>query len=202
MFITIEGIGGSGKSTLITSLLDRLTDFSPLFTKEPTTSPIGSILRSPSMQEDPIACACLFLADRAHHIRTEISPALQNGRMIICDRYMDSQIAYQSVMLDGVFLDPGVWIKRSHIPWVIIPDLTILLDLPVEDALDRIGFRPALEVYESETHLRKIRQNYLSLYENRGARDWLKIDARNSPDLVADLVEDAIRKKCGRVTRG
>lgn len=196
MFVTIEGIDGSGKSTLINSLQTRLTDLDPVFTKEPTSSPIGLMVRSPDIQANPIASAFLFLADRALHLEREIIPDLNDNRLIICDRYMDSQIAYQSVMLDGIFLDAGVWLRRSHLPWVRLPDLTILLDLPVEDAMDRIGFRSALEVYESEDRLKKIRQNYLDIYQNRGTRHWFKVDARNDSDIVADIVEDKIRKKC------
>ncbi|NLO78309.1 MAG: dTMP kinase, partial [Methanomicrobiales archaeon] len=92
MLITIEGIDGTGKTTLIRTLSEKLKDLKPVFTREPTDTWIGAQVRRGIAEEiDPIAEALLFTADHAAHIRDIIRPALLEGKLVISDRYSDSR---------------------------------------------------------------------------------------------------------------
>lgn len=103
MLITIEGIDGSGKSTLIARLRELLADLDPLLTREPGATWVGdAVRRAVAERMDPITEALLFCADHAAHIDTLIRPALDAGRLVISDRYSDSRFAYQPVVLDGM----------------------------------------------------------------------------------------------------
>ncbi|NLD57012.1 MAG: dTMP kinase, partial [Methanomicrobiales archaeon] len=103
MLITLEGIDGSGKSTLHASLKELLPDLDPLFTREPGATWVGDqVRRAIKERSDPITEATLFVADHAEHLATVVRPALAEGRLVISDRYSDSRYAYQSVTLQGI----------------------------------------------------------------------------------------------------
>lgn len=103
MLITIEGIDGCGKSSLHEALAGRLSDLSPVMTREPGATWIGDqVRRAIAEQADPIAEALLFVADHAAHLREVVWPALTDGRLVISDRYIDSRFAYQEVSLSGL----------------------------------------------------------------------------------------------------
>src|SRR5512137_64098 len=139
MLITIEGIDGSGKSSLVEGLKRELSGLSPLFTREPGATWVGDqVRRAIAERVDPVTEALLFAADHAAHLATVVGPALRDGRLVISDRYTDSRYAYQSVMLDGVLPDPLAWLRAVHASWTIPPDRTFLLVLPVEGALARL----------------------------------------------------------------
>ena len=100
MLITLEGIDGSGKSTLHESLREPLADLDPLFTREPGATWVGDqVRRAIREQIDPVTEATLFVADHAAHLAKVVRPALAEGRLVISDRYSDSRYAYQSVTL-------------------------------------------------------------------------------------------------------
>lgn len=107
-FVAIEGPSGIGKSTLTGLLADRLTAHgcSVTATKEPTASPLGSLARFGTDDYHGLTLACRVAADRYQHLEHEIRPALQAGRLVICDRYLASSLVLQR--LDGVPLD-FVW---------------------------------------------------------------------------------------------
>ncbi|PKL61909.1 MAG: dTMP kinase [Methanomicrobiales archaeon HGW-Methanomicrobiales-2] len=193
MLITIEGIDGSGKSTLLARLRELLADLDPLFTREPGATWVGdSVRRAVAERMDPITEALLFCADHAAHIDTLIRPALDEGRLIISDRYADSRFAYQPVVLDGVIPDPLSWLLRIHEGWTIRPDRTFLLVLPIEDAVSRLGPEKKREYFESAAILSRVQENYLGLAAADPSR-FVIVDALLPKEEVARFIADEIR---------
>ena len=128
MLVTLEGIDGSGKSTLYNGLQTRLADLQPIFTREPGTPLLGNAVRRAIAENaDPMAEAALFVADHAVHLATVVRPALNEGKLVISDRYADSRFAYQQISLKNVHPHPKAWLTAVHAGWSIKPDLTILL---------------------------------------------------------------------------
>jgi dTMP kinase len=193
VLITIEGIDGSGKSTLLARLRELLADLDPLFTREPGATWVGdSVRRAVAERMDPITEALLFCADHAAHIDTLIRPALDEGRLIISDRYADSRFAYQPVVLDGVIPDPLSWLLRIHEGWTIRPDRTFLLVLPIEDAVSRLGPEKKREYFESAAILSRVQENYLGLAAADPSR-FVIVDALLPKEEVARFIADEIR---------
>ena len=133
MFITFEGIEGSGKSSLIAQLKKyfKSSKLEAFFSKEPGGTDLGKeirkILLNPKHSFDPTSELLLLLADRAEHVQKIIRPNLQKNKLFFCDRYLDSTLAYQG---SGRNLDKKIireMFKALDFP---IPDLTILLDVP------------------------------------------------------------------------
>jgi len=142
LFITFEGIEASGKSTQAEALA-RWFGARALLTREPGGTPLGSrvreILLDATTTPIPDVEALLFLADRAQHLHEVVRPALAARRVVISDRYQDSSLAYQSVGRGVGELIPAVF---KHIGG-LTPDLTILIDLDVNLALERLRSRGA-----------------------------------------------------------
>ena len=157
MLVTLEGIDGTGKSTLLLALKESLADLDPVFTREPGATWVGeSVRRAIAEQIDPITEATLFVADHAAHLATVVRPALAAGKLVISDRYSDSRFAYQSVTLDGVIPEPDRWLRAMHNGWSIVPDKTILLVIPVDDALARLATKSGREHFERREILEKV----------------------------------------------
>lgn len=193
VLITIEGIDGSGKSTLLARLRELLADLGPLFTREPGATWVGaSVRRAVAERMDPITEALLFCADHAAHIDTVIRPALDEGKLIVSDRYADSRFAYQPVVLDGVLPDPLQWLRRIHEGWSIRPDRTFLLVLPVEDAVSRLDPEKKREYFENAGILKRVQENYLDLAAADPAR-FVVVDALLEKEEVARFIADEIR---------
>ena len=157
--ITLEGIDGSGKST-IAKLLASNPDFNDfVFTREPTESWIGdAVNRAIHSDTDSIGELLLFTADHAEHISKLIKPSLASGKNVISDRYSGSRYAYQGMTLVGKFEDPMQWIQDIHAGWTLNPDLTILFDIDPAIAVERCGNRGFLEGVR-ENYLRLAREN-------------------------------------------
>ncbi len=142
MFITFEGIEGSGKSSLIKMVAKRLEESgrSVLLTREPGGSRLGTTLRAIllDLENTDISSEAelfLYLADRAQHVAQVIRPALEAGKAVLCDRFADSTVVYQGY---GRGLDPRQLHAFNDIAVAgLWPDLTLLLDLPVEVGLIR-----------------------------------------------------------------
>ncbi len=154
LFITLEGGDGAGKSVLARGLADRIArvEGDVVLTFEPGATPVGAAIREQLFAEDqqlsPWAETFLFLADRAAHVSEVIRPALARGAAVLCDRYMDSTLAYQGF---GRKLDLGLIEQMNrHASAGLTPHLTLLLDVPVAQGLqrartarrDRIGREP------------------------------------------------------------
>lgn len=190
--ITLEGIDGSGKST-ITSLLSsnpRLSEF--VFTREPTNDWIGEVVnRAIHSDTDNLAELLLFTADHAEHISKLLLPTLESGKNVISDRYSGSRYAYQAVTLKGRFPDPMQWIQDIHKGWTIDPDMTILFDIDPKMAVERCGNRGAQTKFEKIGFLEEVRANYLRLAADNPER-FLVINTDRAIELVEKDVLDAI----------
>jgi dTMP kinase len=193
LLITLEGIDGSGKSTLHLALKGLLADLDPLFTREPGATWVGeSVRRAIAEQIDPITEATLFVADHAAHLAQVIRPALADDRLVISDRYTDSRYAYQSVTLERVIPDPLAWLKAMHNGWSIVPDKTFLLVIPIDDALLRLSWKNGREHFERREILEKVQNNYLEYARAEPSR-FVIVDAKKDKDEMAAFVAQAIR---------
>ena len=194
MLITLEGIDGSGKSTLHASLRELLADLNPVFTREPGATWVGdSVRRAIAEQIDPVTEATLFVADHAAHLAKVVRPALAEGRLVISDRYSDSRYAYQSVTLQGIMKDPEMWLRAMHNGWTIIPDRTFLCVLPIDDALSLLKPDTQREHFERREVLERVQNNYLSYAKAEPSR-FVMMDAMLPPGTVAEFVAAAIRE--------
>lgn len=193
VLVTLEGIDGSGKSTLHAALKGLLADLDPIFTREPGATWVGeSVRRAVKEQIDPVTEATLFVADHAAHLATVVRPALKEGRLVISDRYSDSRYAYQSVTLRGIVPEPENWLRAMHNGWTIVPDRTFLCVLPVDDALTRLKPDAQREHFEKREILEKVQNNYLAYARAEPGR-FVIVDAMLAPEIVAGFVADAIR---------
>jgi dTMP kinase len=201
-FISFEGGEGSGKSTQIKLLADRLAaaKLRAIVTREPGGSPGAEIIRHVVLSGmgkllGPDAETLLFAAARDDHVRTVIQPALSQGTWVLCDRFSDSTRAYQG-RLGNVL--PGVLNAMQRVTiGDLKPDLTIILDVPVEIGLKRASARrgsDAPDRFESEDV--KFHQDLRDAYRQIAAEDpdrCVLIDASPSPDVVAGQVWTALR---------
>ena len=183
-FIVLEGIDGSGKTTLAHTISDAVGGAELTF--EPTSGPIGSALRSGAYGDIPPAAeALLFAADRAVHTR-QIEEILDSGRWVICDRYLGSTVAYQSASF-GESADWD-WLLGMQKKSVITPDLTILLDIDPEVSGGRVDSRGEQKSkFERLEFQRRVRDNYLRIAKERG---FSVLDASKSPE---DLCSEAMK---------
>jgi len=202
LLITLEGIDGSGKSTLHEALKVSLADIDPVFTREPGATWVGeSVRRAIAEQTDPITEATLFVADHAAHLAKVVRPALAEGRIVISDRYSDSRYAYQSVTLQGIVPDPEGWLRAMHNGWTIVPDRTFLCLLSIDDALTRLKPDSQREHFERREVLEKVQNNYLSYARHEPSR-FVIVDAMLPPVTVAKFVADTIREMWAAGTKG
>jgi dTMP kinase len=202
-FITFEGIEGSGKSTQLLTLGRHLETrgYRVMTTREPGGCPIADAIRAilldPASQTlRPRAELLLYAAARAQHVEEVIRPALAAGTAVLCDRFADATTAYQG---GGRKLDAGLVAQLNTIASAgLTPDLTLLLDCPVELGLPRARRRNAqdplhdegrFELEELDFHQR-VRAAYLALAA--GQTRFQVIDATGAADLVAARVAAAI----------
>ena len=194
LLITLEGIDGSGKSSLHSALQELLVDLNPVFTREPGATWVGeSVRRAIAEQIDPVCEATLFVADHAAHLAKIIRPALAEGKLVISDRYSDSRYAYQSVTLKGIIPEPEKWLRAMHNGWSIVPDKTFLCILPVDEALARLKPQNEREHFEKGDILEKVQNNYLTFARADPSR-FVIIDALKEKDEIAIFVADSIRQ--------
>jgi len=188
--IVVEGIDGSGKSTMCSKLAERLEEegYSTRLTAEPTHGRIGAIIRSgaiPGISQSTEAL--LFVADRNDHTE-EMERWAEDGTIVICDRYFASTIAYQSSGLDGTDVDRD-WLLSISQRFVDRPDLTLLLDVDPEASLARVSARgEEISKFEKLEFLRRVREEYLRLAEEYG---FVVIDASRDQESV---LEDAMKR--------
>ncbi|HEX4735639.1 MAG TPA: dTMP kinase [Thermoleophilaceae bacterium] len=181
LFVTIEGIDRSGKSTQARRLAEALGD-EALLVREPGGTPAGErirdLLKDPSIELDPRAEALLFAAARAELVASVILPALQAGKVVVSDRYLDSSLAYQ-----GHARGLGeAEIARMN-AWALEPDLTVLLRIDPEAAAARAGEADRFED-EGLALQRSVAEGYEKLVAANPAR-WKVVDAARSEDEVA-----------------
>ncbi len=205
LFVSFEGGEGAGKSSLIASLYDFLTGegLEVIATREPGGTPLGEQIRECLLNpNDGITLTaraelCLFLAARAQHIDEVITPALEAGKVVLCDRFNDSTIAYQGVGR-GLGLD---YVKQlcTLICEGVTPDLTFYLDVAPEVGLHRVskgGRGSALDRIESETLAfhERIRKGFYQIAAKEKERVHI-IDAHQNREEVLEQVLEVVKQR-------
>ncbi len=194
--ITLEGIDGTGKSSIAKMLKTRFPE--AVFTVEPTLSWIGkAVKRSIESEADPLAELFLFVADHAEHIAKLIRPALDEGKTVISDRYSDSRYAYQGATLSDKFDDAMEWVESIHKGWTIVPDMTILFTIDPAIAVSRCGIRGNHTKFEKIGFLETVQENFLKLAKREPQR-FVVIDAGRELEVVRLEVENVIEKFLGK----
>lgn len=200
LFFAFEGIDGSGKSTQIGYLLQKLREqgYRCHETREPTDGPIGSVVHqmmTGRMEADPRVISSLFAADRLDHLTNSVNglcKAIDRGVTVVTDRYYFSSYAY-----NGVDMDMNWVMECNRLSAEILrPTLNIFLDIPVEVALERISKnRLHRELYEKEERLKAVRENYFCAFEKTKATERVAIIDANAPtEVVAQRVWEAVEK--------
>jgi len=189
LFIVFDGLDGSGKGEMIKRLEKYLTskNFKILVTREPTDGDYGKEIKRVLREEkDPLVsaekCLVFFVKDREDHLANEIEPFLKEGT-VICDRYYYSTLAFQHTQ--GIDMEKVVFQNMNF----RTPDITFILDLPVDVALERIDKRgEAKEKFEQLEFMKELRQNFLKLKDTLD--DNIKvIDASKSKDEVFEQIK-------------
>jgi len=196
LFITLEGGEGSGKSTLAGALASRLEErgYAVCLTREPGGTELGLAVQR-LLERDrapaPLAELLLFTADRAQHVHEVIAPALAAGKVVVCDRFSDSTLAYQGF---GRGLDIGL-IRRlnDEATGGLKPDLTLLLDLSPEAGLTREGAQVDVTGREPEEFHQRVREGFLALAREEPERLVL-IDAALVPEEVTKQAMAAVER--------
>jgi dTMP kinase len=200
VFITFEGIDGCGKSTQLRMLASELRarTLDVVTTREPGGTTLGQKLRAALLdvqeQVDPLAELLVFAADRAHHVRTLLLPALAQNQIVISDRYADATVAYQG---SGRGFKPELIQQIVHLATDgLTPDLTLLFDLSVPESAVRTRRRVAakrsdrLDSEKVEFHER-VRQAYLEIAKTNPNRVRV-IDAHGSANETHESVMDIV----------
>lgn len=179
VFIVIEGLDGSGKTTQARLLAKKLSKKYNIFlTTEPSRGKIGSYIREYYLYEKqrlPTDVeALLFAADRLEHVKKELVPALDEGKLVICDRYLHSSLAYQGS--SGLSID---WIRGINSK-ALQPDIGVFIDLAPEVVLKRLNRKKSvMETLETQ---QKVREIYLKFVENG---ELVRIDGDKPKEDVA-----------------
>lgn len=194
-FITFEGVEGAGKTTLAQHLAHWLQaqGIPVLLTREPGGSALGKHLRTILLHEplDAWAELFLFLADRRQHTLQVILPALEQGTWVLCDRYADSTLVYQGY---GRGLDKDLIRRLNTLATAnLTPDLTVLIDLPVEDALARANAPNRFEAETLAFHTR-VREGYLEIAQAEPHR-FVVLDGREPLKRLTASLEEIVRRR-------
>ena len=199
----MEGLDFSGKSTLVRNLKVLLSDLDPPphFTREPggtsAAERVRAVLLDPELEIDPWTEAYLYAAARADLVRREILPRLEDGRIVFCERFLDSSIAYQ-----GAGRGLGVVEVRELNAWAVgevVPDLTFYLRLPPEERARRASESGAtLDRLEQvgDDFMRRVEEGFEEIA--RSEQDRVKVlDASSPPEELAENVGQKVRRLWG-----
>jgi dTMP kinase len=199
LLVTCEGIDGSGKSTAAAALVEALRreGRDARLHAEPTRSWLGEAVRR-GVAEDAGAWseALLFMADHALHVQ-QVAAEIERGALVVSDRWSDSTFAYQGAALEGLGIaDPIAWLRQTERPFDRAPDLTLLFDLDVTEALRRVAARSrgAREKFEQSAFLDRVRRNYLRLAKEEPDR-FVTVDAARPPRAVLADALAAVRRR-------
>ena len=180
IFIVIEGLDGSGKTTQVGLLAKKLSQkYNVLLTAEPSRGKIATFIRQGCLYEEERlpteAEALLFAADRIEHLQKEVKPALDEGKLVICDRYIYSSLAYQGSA--GLSL---AWIETINAR-ALQPDFSIFIDVDPERVLERLQRKKSvMETLETQ---KKVREVYLKFFEKG---ELIRVDGDKPKKAVGD----------------
>ncbi len=192
LFLAFEGIDGSGKSTQVKRLADKLKNagHEVYTTCEPTTGPIGKMIRdifNHRMSGDQRTIAALFVADRLEHLLNQtdgIIKKLAEGYTVITDRYYFSSYAYHSVHMDMT------WVMEANkfSAQLLRPDLNVYIDIAPEISMDRIKKeRDSVEMYETLDNQRKVYAKYAEAFEHeKSSEKILIVNGHQAPEKIAE----------------
>ena len=198
LFLTIEGPEGSGKSTQIGFITEFLQSrgYETVLTREPGGTQIGEkirdiILDKENREMDSMTETMLYAASRAQHVAQIIKPALEAGKAVICDRFVDSSIAYQGY---GRKLGDSVTYINEYAIMGCVPDITFLMKIPPDRSMDRItsGSRDRLELEKMEFH-RRVYEGYMELEKLYPAR-ITGIDAGRSIEEIKEEIHKHLER--------
>ena len=205
VFITFEGIEGCGKSTQARRLVERLRESGVkcLLTLEPGGTALGRKIRELLLDAQnqglpPLAELFLYEADRALHVEGVIRPALKDGKWVVCDRFFDATTVYQGYAR-GLDMDM-IRSLNDQASWGLKPDVTVLLDCPVEVGLNRAIQRIQNEQQEGQDRFeretlafhRKVKTGYMGLAETEAER-FVVVDGTLGEDELESVIFEKIR---------
>jgi len=200
-FITLEGGEGAGKSTQIKLLSEQLSRrrIKHITTREPGGAPGAESIRELLMaggcdRWDPVTELLLMFAARREHCRKIVWPALENGQWVLCDRFIDSSMAYQGYAhgVGRAAVEQIQAVTLHH----FVPDLTIILDMPIDTGLERVRMRGTGNRFDQLDHEfhRAVREGFLDIARREPDR-CVVIDADAAPDAVAETIWQVIEQK-------
>jgi dTMP kinase len=195
MFVTFEGVDGSGKTTQTRLLAEQLRaeGREVVETREPGGTPLGERIRELLLESErvaPWAETTLFAAARAQLVADVIRPALARGADVVCDRYIDSSLAYQG-LARGLGVDRVLELNLL-VTGGLLPDQTFLIDIPVEEAVRRSGSRPDRIEREGQGFAAQVDQAYKELAQVFAQRITL-VDGTQPAEEVARLIRGQLR---------
>lgn len=202
MLVTFEGIEAAGKSTLIAALAATLRNRGDvvLVTREPGGTPLGDSLRAlfldPALRIDPVAEVMILNASRAQLVADVIAPALRDRAVVLCDRFFDATVAYQGFGR-GLEVESLLEICLTATSR-IAPELTFLVDIPVEVSRERVRARGGADRLEREDAAfhDRVRLGYHALAK-RFANRFVVLDGTASPDALAAAAFEAFERRSG-----
>jgi dTMP kinase len=195
MFVTLEGLDGSGKTTQAELLRARLEaeGVEVVLTREPGGTPLGEEIRNLVLhggEVAPWAEAALYAASRAQHVEEVIRPALGRGATVVCDRYVDSSVAYQGIGR-GLGLERVLALNLAAVD-NLMPDRTFLLELGVRDAAARVGEERDRIEREDDGFRTRVAEGYRELASRFPGR-YVVVDAAGTPADIAEEIHGALR---------
>lgn len=203
LFITIEGGEGAGKTTLIAQLANTMQDkgYRVVVTREPGGIPIAEKIRTVILDPEHTTMdarteALLYAASRRQHLVEKVIPALEAGEIVICDRFVDSSLAYQG-HARGLGIEE-VWQINQFAIGGTMPDLTIYMDVSPEVGLSRIASNPDREInrldLERQSFHERVREGYHLLIDRFPDR-IRRVDAEETPDRVLQAVVAIVEQR-------
>ncbi|WP_321417122.1 dTMP kinase [uncultured Desulfobacter sp.] len=197
-FVVFEGIDGSGKTTQVELLCKHMASMRAkvLATCEPTDGPVGRLIRrmlSGTLPADQRTIASLFAADRTEHLmdpETGIRQMVDNGTIVVCDRYYFSSYAYHSQYMDMEWVIQANRLNAD----ILKPDITLFIDVDPEICLKRLqSNRKHLEIYEKIDIMKRVRANYLAAFHRLKHQERVAvINGNDSVENIAKAVWDQV----------